>query len=366
MNNKGFTLVELLAAIIILSLLALLASTSVTNVVKNSKSDLYNSQMTLIKSAAELWGADNLSMLPNAGECKYLTLGDLKKYGTLDSNIINPKTNEEFSDDMLIKISSKDTGYGSLNIGYEVDADDIKGCSKISISFAVDDWETIISNVKSGSLENYKVGDTKEIILESSDGKIDGIYTVRIANMSTPQECNSDNFSQTACGFVIEFADIISLEQMNSSSNSNGGWKDSSLRKYVTEYILSSFPKQLENKLLKTKVISGCNKNETDNFVTDDDIFLLSPTEVWGKDGISNDTVKDKTRQLDYYKNIGVTTSNYAGAAKKGGNSWWLRSSDKSQESTFHFVRYDGVWNNSGTAYAANAKTGVSPAFRIG
>ena len=51
MNKKGFTLVELLAVIIILSLLALLASTSVSKIVKDSKSDLYDTQINLIKSA---------------------------------------------------------------------------------------------------------------------------------------------------------------------------------------------------------------------------------------------------------------------------------------------------------------------------
>ena len=36
-----------------------------------------------------------------------------------------------------------------------------------------------------------------------------GVHTLRISNMSTPQECNDEAFSQTACGFVVEFVDII-------------------------------------------------------------------------------------------------------------------------------------------------------------
>jgi len=66
--NNGFTLVELLAVIIILSLLALIASTAVTKIVKDTKEDLYKNQLTLIKSAAENWGAANLLKLPDAGE----------------------------------------------------------------------------------------------------------------------------------------------------------------------------------------------------------------------------------------------------------------------------------------------------------
>ena len=74
MNKKGFTLVELLATIIVLGLLTLLASTSVTKVLKESKGDLYTTQIKLVKSAAEAWGAENIDKLPNSGDCKYLTI----------------------------------------------------------------------------------------------------------------------------------------------------------------------------------------------------------------------------------------------------------------------------------------------------
>ena len=102
MNRKGFTLIELLAVIIILSLLAVLASTSVTKIVTNSKNELYNTQIKLIKEAAMTWGADNLNKLPSEeGSCKYLNLRDLKRYGLLDSSIINPKTNNYWPECVL-------------------------------------------------------------------------------------------------------------------------------------------------------------------------------------------------------------------------------------------------------------------------
>lgn len=131
MNNKGFTLIELLAVIIILSLLAILASTSVTKVVRDSKSDLYSAQMELIKSAAETWGSDNLGKIPDSGECGYLTIADLKGYGLLDSELKNPKTNKDFSDDIKIKVSSKTTDYGTLKTEYEVDPNSVEGCPAI-------------------------------------------------------------------------------------------------------------------------------------------------------------------------------------------------------------------------------------------
>jgi len=131
MNKKGFTLVELLAVIIILALLVVLASTSVTKLVGDSKNDLYNSQIELIKSAAQIWGADNLDKLPEVGKCSYLTLENLKGYGLIDPEINNPKTNQKFSDDMNIKISAELTEYNTIIYIYKVNSDDITSCTKI-------------------------------------------------------------------------------------------------------------------------------------------------------------------------------------------------------------------------------------------
>ena len=92
MKVKGFTLVELLAVIVILALLALLTSTAIANLLDNAKNDLSSIQINLIESAAKSWGAANISKLPTDGECKYLTLKDLKDAGLLDQDVTDPKT----------------------------------------------------------------------------------------------------------------------------------------------------------------------------------------------------------------------------------------------------------------------------------
>ena len=84
--------------------------------------------------------------------------------------------------------------------------------------FATDSWEKIISVVQSGGGSLYEVGDTKEVDMGTF-----GTHTIRIANTSTPDECATDGFSQTACGFVLEFADIITARNMNSTGTNAGG-----------------------------------------------------------------------------------------------------------------------------------------------
>lgn len=126
MNNKGFTLVELLTVIIILSLLALLVGTSVTKLVRESKRELSDVQIKLIKSAAQAWSADNLDKLPDNDECIYITLQNLKDYGLISSNVIDPENNKQISGDLKIKINSK--SLDNVNLNFEINPNSIEGC----------------------------------------------------------------------------------------------------------------------------------------------------------------------------------------------------------------------------------------------
>ena len=228
---------------------------------------------------------------------------------------------------------------------------------KVLDTFATDDWKTIVENVKAG--KTYKVGDTKEIDMGSL-----GKHTIRVANNSTPDECKKDGYSQTACGFVLEFADIITEHNMNSTSTNVGGWKDSEMRKYVNSDILSALPTELKNTIIDTTVVSGHGSYDSENFTTTDKLYLLSSVEVWGYP--YDDTVTtDSTRQLDYYKDLSVTKDNYSGAIKKFDNSesyWWLRSADSYSANSFNSVYNDGGRSIDG-AYTTHE---VAPAFRIG
>ena len=228
--------------------------------------------------------------------------------------------------------------------------------------FGKDDWSTIASNVKSGNTDKYNVGDTKSVDLGTF-----GTHTVRIANKS---ECTNGETSETACGFVVEFADIITKQKFNSTNTNKGGWRDSMMRTYINDTIYNSLPSDLQNVITTTKVISGhgSTRGET-NFETQDKLYLLSSEEIW-KDFSSSsnaqyDTSTGTSKQLDYYKNQGVTTSSYAGASKQynGSNSlWWLRSASSTDLVRFIRVLNGGEWNYY---TAAGDSFGVSPAFRL-
>ena len=231
-------------------------------------------------------------------------------------------------------------------------------------SFATDSWKTIIKAVKNNNISKYHVGDTRTIDMGTY-----GTHTLRIANTSTPSECSRTGFSQTACGFVLEFADIIRTRTMNDTNTNVGGWPATSMRTFVNNDIYNALPSEIKNAIIDTTVVSGhgSTSGET-NFTSTDKLYLLSTAEVWAQ-GSSNtieyDTARDVTRQLDYYKNLGTSTSNYSGAIKKNGTSatdWWLRAASSNSTNSFFSVYGNGDWY---TNYAANTY-GVAPAFRLG
>ena len=156
-------------------------------------------------------------------------------------------------------VSGSDVSYSNASSG--VDANEVQTAidklykkakeSDVSApsSFSTDSWATIAIAAKSSSYPYqdypYKVGDTKTVNLGSL-----GTHTVRIANLST---CSLQ--SQTACGFVIEFADIITTHQMNSSETNVGGWPASSMRAYLNSTIYNALPKVLQQSIIKTTVV---------------------------------------------------------------------------------------------------------------
>ena len=261
-------------------------------------------------------------------------------------------------------------------------------------SFADDSWDTIVTKY-SNDPNTYPVGAKKVIQMDLDGDSTPENYTLRIANTSTPEECSQEGFSQTACGLVIEFAERMANHRMNIDGDptingyyNKGGWKYSDMRAYLnggkylegttkeidysTNGIINLLPSDLRNKIIDTTVISSYGLNDTTNFVTTDKIYLLATHEVWEDvDGDANrgidcyDTSYNNTRQLDYYKEKGVTTNNTLGAIKKD-SFWFLRSAENDTAYIFYGV---GPENDSPggriNGIIATSNYTASPAFRI-
>ena len=378
MKNKGFTLVELLAVIAILAILVIIALPNVLKMFNDSKKNSFLTEAKTVysevskKYISESMKGNKLTYVSSEDDTKLDMTGKSLKYCVLlnaDGSVKSMKvSNGEWiaelpSGKKITDLNSSDLKDGNL---------DNEECGpKKPKTFKEDSWDTIANAVRSGQTSNYHIGDTKEVDLGTY-----GKHMVRISNMSTPDECKQDNFSQSACGFVVEFADVITIHVMNPIGDYNGktyqygwskdGWPKSQMKTFIDSDIYNSLPNELKNVIVDTKTVSSHGIEDTDNFMSTDKLYLLAPKEIWSDWSLQYDLAKDFTRQLDYYKKEGVTTKSSAAAIKKDSTGaaayCWLRSAASNGSIYFYSVITSGSWTMGHAAYAGN----VSPAFRIG
>lgn len=102
--KKGFTLIELMGVIVLLSILSVVTVVGVDKMLKQGKDDLYQSQIHMIELSAQDWLIDNPENKPTI-EPLIITFQTLVDAGYLESEINNPKTNEHFELTTQIKIT---------------------------------------------------------------------------------------------------------------------------------------------------------------------------------------------------------------------------------------------------------------------
>ena len=384
MKNKGFTLVELLAVIAILAILVIIALPNVLKMFNDSKKNSFLTEAKTIysevskKYISENMKGNKLTYISSEDDTKLEMTGRDLQYCVLLNTDGSVKSMKVSNGEWIAELPSgkkvtdlKSSDLKAVPSGYKFECK----APLPAKSFDEDSWEVIASNAENCTDDPdscpYSVGNEKEVKLKKY-----GTYKVRIANLKSPTEegCGTNGFSESACGFVIEFTDIITTDSMNSSGDYNGktysdgwnkdGWPKSQMKTFLDNDIYNSLPKELKNVIITTETVSGHGSEDTNNFTSPDKLYLLAPKEIYSDFSNKYDSAADLTRQLDYYNSKGVTTSSYTAAKKKnstGTAGWWLRSA-YSRNYTFCSVITNGDWFND----FASSPHGVSPAFRIG
>lgn len=116
-NKKGFTLVELMAVIIILGIIMLITVPIINRILKNSKENLYNQQVAQIESAAKKWGAEQIDAFDNSvGGIYLLSINELQNSGYLESSdISDPRNKKNMNGCVVVKL---DTEYNQYTYKY--------------------------------------------------------------------------------------------------------------------------------------------------------------------------------------------------------------------------------------------------------
>ena len=384
MKNKGFTLVELLAVIAILAILVIIALPNVLKMFNDSKKNSFLTEAKTLysevskKYISETMKGNKLTYISSEDDTKLEMTGRDLQYCVLLNTDGSVKSMKVSNGEWIAELPSgkKITDLNSSDLkdvpsGYKFECNGSTTQTPLPAkSFGEDSWEVIASNAKN-CVDNpdscpYSVGNEREVKL----GKY-GNHKVRIANLNSPKEegCGTKGFSESACGFVIEFADIIGTHMMNDPATNKGGWLESQMKTFIDNDIYNSLPPELKSVIIDTKTVSGHGSEDTNDITSPEDkLYLLAPKEIYSDWSNQYDSAANLTRQLDYYKIKGVTTNkkDWNGAIKKNSEGknywWWLRSANSSNYGHFYYVYYYGDWDY----YSAGNTCGVSPAFRIG
>lgn len=107
MNKRGFTLVELLATIVLLSIISVISYVSISSVIKKNKVNNCRNLIKSIEGASREYVSDNRYNFTNRDD-KVITAEDLFRRNYLKNEIMDPFTNEKVnSENVKIIISLK-------------------------------------------------------------------------------------------------------------------------------------------------------------------------------------------------------------------------------------------------------------------
>lgn len=196
--KKAFTLLEMLLVIVIISVAALIIVPVVTNNINSSKNNVYNNLINKILVSSTDWAVENTDKLPKENETINITLGTLQSNGYISTSLLNPKTDNLFPSDMIIKISyiksnknNPKLKYGKYdgNYAFQVDVNsghEIKDITSdytiIELGLSDSEVDNIVYKDKEGndiSLKEYNIQYvTNNVNVEKINTSKTGIYYV--------------------------------------------------------------------------------------------------------------------------------------------------------------------------------------------
>ena len=201
MKKNGFTMVELIAIIIIISVILILSYSSLTKSLKEADVKEKKDFITKIENAAMLYvetNLDSFKRLDNISDYEILIANDLVELGYLDDSIKNPT--ESSLDEVLIKVQKKEDNtidykvyvsgdFNRYDNGYIIYFNPVLGrmCSNYSN-------QNSSTGIRNGCMKWYVFNDTKE-----------SVYVDLILDHNTTSSYNWNNDNSTLLGPSVDF-----------------------------------------------------------------------------------------------------------------------------------------------------------------
>lgn len=372
-NNQGFTLIELLAIIVILAIIAVITVPIILGIIddaqkKAAKDSAYGYKDAVNKFyAAELLNNKDFSMETKAYSISELSTLGVSISGSEPDSVSWLVVQNNVVTDGCLQYGDYKVDLASGNINDAQNGECINPYIPLApVSFSTDSWATIKNAVNNDNTSLYSVGDTKEVEI---GGKT---FTVRLIN-KTFDGCDTmeNGFSQTVCGFVVEFVDGVGAKKMYLSNSNAGGWPSSLVYEFLnvgSDSFYNEMPFELKSVIADTYTVSGHGADGSEqNYISTSKLYILSYPEINGVNP-SADSAYNKSKSAEYYATAGASKLKYrvAGVAYSSSNNtgtinYWTRTAINNSTYYFYYV------GDNGNSYGASAivPESIVPAFRI-
>lgn len=255
--KKGFTLVELLAVLVILSVISLLVLPNVVRIIRQSKENLYQAQLRDIESVAKSFSMEHQELLDqNHINATYITLDALKLAGYMEvQEIYDPKSKNEMKGCVKIEYNEPTHQY---HYNYEeIDCsndDTLKGYIITYNNGLVKEEKNIVLSAYEKILVDYN--NLISIVGGTTDGlyDIDDEYIFRGANPNNYVKLGTGGDSYRIISMnkkdkTIKLIKVTPESSAYSSTNSNS-FIESSVSEYLLNLITSGSAKDFVDKIV--------------------------------------------------------------------------------------------------------------------
>ena len=201
-----------------------------------------------------------------------------------------------------------------------------------NFSTITEDLDTLIANIKSGSVSQYKLGDTKYI------GKVNNVDTYMQLVGFNQDTTAADATVKAKTSWIVK--NLCGTAPMNSTNTSVGGWAECALRKTTLPTILAALPENLRNAIVPvTKTYyDGATYSVLS---TTDSLWIPSYYEMYGNTTLNGNAMEAPNGGALYteFFNSNETHVKYNEATAA---NWWLRSSRPGVATDFVAVGSNG------------------------
>ena len=321
MFKKGFTLVELLAVIVILAVIALIATPIVKKSIANSKNQALKETINSIERAAYNYGYQN--DIGYDTNYKKLTLDELISKGFLKGDIINPVTNEKMNGCVLYR-------WNETNNQYEFKYNE--ECPKYP--------ESLITVL----LEQYNESNTTGLVKDSTNENL-YYYTGTKEDVANNflwygghqwRVLEFDTSANTLT--LVTQQPLTAIQPASVAWTTQEAYESSYINTWLNDYFWNSLDSSIQSNILDSIFNVGIY-TDVDEITTTQKVGLLDE-EQYKRTG-------DGTTGKDSFLDI---------------KDWWWLGNRYSSSYYVRYVHFDGTLGNS---YGVNYRFGVRAVIKI-